>query len=370
VQIGVITNPNSKKNKDRHLRREVLQQIVGPSGMVRRTDTLSELKPVLREFLRRDLKYWVSDGGDGTLHHLVNCGIEVLQEDEFRHRRGRLPVAVPTNGGTIDFVAINAGIRGKGEGILSELKDSLERGEPPDEVEVESLVMEAEEETPTGIKHIRRVGFAMAAGGIGQRFFALYYADPFPTPMTIMRILAKGLASSAVALTPLRRIPGMPPALYGYADHLFKPTQARITVDGKTLPWNRWTGVHISSLEINLGNVLRFFPLARQPGKLHVMAGEPTPLEIIRNIPRMHLGLAMQARRLHDKAGETVEMEATSDELLCPVVDGEIYQNIKRMTVSIGPLIRVPYVRAEEIPVRSAHTERWSEWTDKRRRSP
>ncbi len=111
MQIGVITNPNSRKNKSQQDRAARLQGIVGDRGVVRSTDTVDEIKPILRDFLRRRARYWVADGGDGAMHWMLRKGFEVLEEDEFRHGY-ELPMTVPTNGGTIDLVAQNVGIEG------------------------------------------------------------------------------------------------------------------------------------------------------------------------------------------------------------------------------------------------------------------
>ncbi len=46
----------------------------------------------------------------------------------------------------------------------------------------------------------RTYGFASAAGGIGQRFYAKYYEAEDPNPRTIVNVFAKALASSPFAL--------------------------------------------------------------------------------------------------------------------------------------------------------------------------
>jgi hypothetical protein len=89
MQIGVITNPNSRKNKGKPDRAARLQSIVGAMGEVHETRTLESIKPVLREFLRKRARYWVADGGDGALHWMLRMGMEVLQEDEFAGRGSR-----------------------------------------------------------------------------------------------------------------------------------------------------------------------------------------------------------------------------------------------------------------------------------------
>src|SRR5438045_9402394 len=109
MEIGVITNPNSRKNRNRPDRAERLQRIVGDLGEVHETRSLESIKPVLREFLRKRARYWVADGGDGALHWMLRMGMEVLQEEEFAGKVASMPLTMPTNGGTIDFIPKNVG---------------------------------------------------------------------------------------------------------------------------------------------------------------------------------------------------------------------------------------------------------------------
>src|SRR3954463_14950133 len=139
MQIGVITNPNSRKNRNRPDRADRLRRIVGSLGEVHQTSSVDSIKPVLREFLRKRARYWVADGGDGALHWMLRMGMEVLQEDEFADQSVRLPMTLPTKGGTIDFVANNVGIEGNAEGILATLRNRLERGAKIEDTEVDSM---------------------------------------------------------------------------------------------------------------------------------------------------------------------------------------------------------------------------------------
>src|SRR5256885_10404703 len=226
MEIGVITNPNSRKNRNRPDRADRLRRIVGDLGEVHSTSSVESIKPVLREFLRKRAGYWVADGGDGALHWMLRMGMEVLQEDEFIGQSsigsGALPVTLPTKGGTIDFVANNVGIEGDAEGILAMLRRHVEQGATIEETEVDSMVID-------GIQHVdgkdvpfRTYGFASAAGGVGQRFYSKYYAEKDPNPRTIMKVVANTVASTPIALSPLSRLP------FGqyrtYAKDIFAPT--------------------------------------------------------------------------------------------------------------------------------------------------
>lgn len=344
MDIGVITNPNSRKNKNRPDRAERLRRIVGERGEVCETRSLDSIKPVLREFLRKRARYWVADGGDGALHWMVRMGMEVLQEEEFVGQSLRLPLTMPTKGGTIDFVANNVGIEGNAESLLTTLRQSLERGQAIEETEVDSMVVDGIQLVDGQERELRTYGFASAAGGIGQRFYSKYYAEADPNPRTILKVVANTLVSMPVALSFLHKLPlGQ---LSTYARDMFAPTRCTVTVDGMRLPGDEFTGVHIASMSINLGNVLRFFGKADQPGLMNAIVGTPTPWGVVRNLPRMARGHEMVGPDILDRPCRELTMEAVGDELLAPIIDGEYYRNVKKMTFRVGPRVRIPKVVA------------------------
>ncbi len=333
MEIGVITNPNSRKNRNRPDRAERLQRIVGSMGEVHQTESIDSIKPVLRDFLRKRARYWVADGGDGALHWMLRMGMEVLQEEEFVGQAVTLPMTLPTKGGTIDFVANNVGITGDAEGILGMLRTSVERGAAIEETEVDSMVIDGLQIVDGAEVPFRTYGFASAAGGIGQRFFSKYYEHEDPNPRTIVKVVANTVASAAIRTQ--------------YAREMFQPTACKVTIDGMRLPGDKFTGVHLASMSINLGNVLRFFGKADQPGLMNAIVGTPSPWAIIRNIPRMARGEEMRGRDVLDRPCREMMVEAT-DGLLAPIIDGEIYRNVKRLEYHVGPRVRIPKVVARK----------------------
>ncbi|HSD89550.1 MAG TPA: diacylglycerol kinase family protein [Kofleriaceae bacterium] len=344
MEIGVITNPNSRKNRNRPERVERLQRIVGRMGEVHQTSSVDSIKPVLRDFLRKRARYWVADGGDGALHWMLRMGMEVLQEDEFAEESVTLPVTLPTKGGTIDFVANNVGIEGDAEGILATLRRHLEHGATIEETEVDSMVIDGIQLIDGKEVSFRTYGFASAAGGVGQRFYSKYYAAKDPNPRTIVKVVANTVMSAPIALSPLARLPFG--HLRTYAKEVFAPTPCKVTLDGMVLPGNEFTGIHVASMSINLGNVLRFFGKADQPGLMNAIVGTPSPWAIIRNIPRMMGGQEMVGRNVLDRPCRTMILDTTGDELLEPIIDGEYYRNVKRLEFRVGPRVRIPKVVA------------------------
>jgi diacylglycerol kinase family enzyme len=345
MQIGVITNPNSRKNRGRPNRTQRLQQIVGQFGEVHQTPSPDDVKPVAREFLRQNTTFWVSDGGDGALHWMLRTAMAVLEEEEFAGKSVPLPMAIPTNGGTIDFVAKNVGIRGDAESILTTLRDTLAKERPLEVVEVDSMLVSGIQRVNGSEVPFKALGFASAAGGVGQRFFAKYYDKADPSAKDIVRVVATATASLPFSHTPLGYLPLVPNYLKRYGKEVFAPTHARVTVDGRELETTRCTGIHIASMSINLGNVLKFFGAADEPGKLGCIVGDPPPWMIIANIPRMYRGQSMVGANLYDGPCDEMTMEAVGDELLAPVIDGEYYRNVVKVTFRIGPRVRIPRIR-------------------------
>jgi diacylglycerol kinase family enzyme len=342
MDIGVITNPRSRKNRGRPNRAAELQRILGDCGEVHATRDVDSIKPVLRDFLRRRARYWVADGGDGALHQMVRAGLELLEEEEFEGVT--LPLTVPTNGGTIDYVAHNVGIVGRAEEIIAALRGAVETGQSIEEVEVDSMLIEGVEATERGDEPFRTYGFASAVAGIGQRFYDKYYADADPNPRTILKVVGTTIASMPISLSPLRALPGIPGHLRDYARDMFKPARCRVTLDGMILPHDDYAGVHIASMSINHGGVFRLFGRADEPGLMHALVGSTTPLGIVANLPRMHLGMQLRGKNLVDRACREMTVEATGDELLAPIVDGEYYRQLRKLSFRVGPRLRIPKV--------------------------
>lgn len=319
-RIAVVLNPHSRKNRGRD-RTARLREIVGAQGEVCVTRATEELTPLLGRILDPALACLVSDGGDGALHWALNAALPIVEE-----RRTTLPIVLPTNGGTIDFVARKAGVRGRAETLIARLIRAAERGPLPT-VDLDSMEIRG---THVGGTPFRRIGFASAIGGIGQRFFDQYYQDPEPGAGTIVKVVAATVGSLAVR--------------GAHAREMFRPQRARVRIDGREVRATEHGAIHAGAFDVDLGGVFRVFPLAREPGALHFQAGAIGPLEIVANIPNLVRGAAIVSRALEDVRGEVMEVEAIGDEPLRPVIDGEIYEGLRRLEVRRGPTIRVAKV--------------------------
>jgi diacylglycerol kinase family enzyme len=343
--IGVITNPNSKKNRRKHNRVAELQAIVGKYGVVRQTASTDEIGPVIGEFVERGVDFWVSDGGDGALFWMLNKAHEQIGDDAHT-LPSHLRYALPTNGGTIDYVARRAGVRGKAEDILKKLVSTYRSGGTFSESIVPSLLFTGVQELPGGrARSFERIGFATAIAGVGNRFFHKYYQARIPGPKVIVEVISKTATSFLLGQVPVLR-ERLPSSWLEYGEDVLRTMPARVTVDGKALPMTEFTTIAVGAFKINLGGVLKMFPWAGK-GKIHLTAGCPDTWDIIANLPRMATGRRLNAKDLYDAPGTEMVVEATTRELLRPNIDGEFVENVRLLTVRPGPKFRIPRIDAK-----------------------
>lgn len=332
--IHVILNPNARKNRtDVRARVSLLQRIVGSMGKVHCTSTLADLSDTLEAIHPTRHDYVVCDGGDGSLHWAVNTLVQLMGGDEHR-----LPIFVPARAGTIDFVATKAGIFSTPTRVVRDLTQTLRRGGRPPITELDTLRIEGIEQSPTGTRSFSRVGFALAAGGVGARFFDRYYEERVRGRRAIAKILGRAVGAH---LWQHARLPVSKDFLH-YGHDLFRPTRARVTIDGHELPITEHGALHAGSIDVNFRGLLRVFPLAKQSGVLHFQAGAILPGELIRSLPRLYRGIPLSSAGLTELGGREMTIVPLDGETLNPIIDGERFEHLERLSVRSGPRVRIP----------------------------
>jgi len=333
--IGVLTNPNSGKNRRNPDRLLDLERAVAGHGVVRQTQSLDELADVVREFGELGCRYWVVDGGDGTLHWLLSTAQQVAAESE-----SPWPMVIPGNGGSIDFVAHKAGIRGQAPDIVRALVEALERGEALSNVELDTLHITGESRDES----FERIGFASAIGGVAQRFFDKLYQRDRIDPIGIVDVLAKASVGGVAGSTPRPIRERLVPSLQQYADDIFEPTRARVEVDGQALDFDTFSSLQVGSIDINLGGVVRTFRHAAEPGVLHAQALSSSRLGVVANLPNIVLGTPIWGRDVFDGPARELRAEAVNGSTLDPVIDGELCFGLQSLRIRQGPRLRIPSV--------------------------
>lgn len=337
--IGVVFNPNSKKNLSDPIRFDRLQQLLGAEGEVRRTRHVDDIAAVVHDMLDRKVPYWVADGGDGAFHWLVNVADQVVRERDLGEK---IPPILPTNSGTIDFMGRKAGVVGNAESLLTELVALTRRGVEPERVPIDSLRLTgmhgAWSERPG--TPFERVGFATALAGIGQRFFDKFYANGRLNGAGVLETVARIISSASTRAAPLSLLP-LPTRMRSYGDSVFEQARLHVEIDGEPVQQDRFRIVNAGSIDINLAKLFRLFPFAAKPGVIHVQVGDPDLLDVIRQLPRMMAGHTLDFDGLIECPATTLKLTVRGEGSIDPVIDGELFYGLSDVTVEPGPAIEV-----------------------------
>lgn len=329
MYLGVIVNPLARKNRAApHERSANLRHIVGPWGEVQETASVEALRGTVERLYPR-VTHLVGDGGDGALHWLIN-EVERCEPDP-----DRWPTFVPSNGGSVNAVARKAHVRGRADAIVRALAAAAETDRPSPEVRLDTLRLDGE--TADGAS-FHRLCFGLAAGGVGNRFYDKYYANPDHSRTAVARTIARTFGDYLTTkVAPGRR------SRSGYSSHLFTPSRARVVIDGEEVPTRTHRLLHAGAIDLRIGGPFRLFPKASAPGALQFQAGDLRPSKIVVQLPaaltngRLHGGL------VRDVNGREMLIEAEG-EPLSPIIDGERFGGIVRLAVRAGPGIRIAQV--------------------------
>ncbi|BBU23378.1 diacylglycerol kinase family protein [Mycobacterium xenopi] len=337
MYLGIVVNPKARKNLAAPGDRSAaLRRIVGAWGEVHETASVEDLRNTVQQLCPR-VTHLVGDGGDGSLHWLIN---EVRQCDADPQH---WPTFVPTNHGSVNAVARKARVRGKADAIVRALVVAAESDRPPPEVCLDMLELDGE--TADGAP-FHRLCFGLAAGGVGNRFYDKYYANPDHGRAAVARVIGRMFGdyiTSKVAPGRLHRS--------DWASHLFAPTHARVVIDGEEVPTRAHRLLHAGAIDLRIGGPFRLFPKACEPGALQFQAGELRPSLIVVQLPAALTRGTVRGRRVRDVNGQEMTIEA-EDEPLSPIIDGERFDGIVKLVARAGPRIRIARVAASTGAVR------------------
>jgi hypothetical protein len=342
--LGIITNPNSRKNRLNPGRYDDMRATVGTLGQVRRTQHTGAIAEVVRDFLDLGIPYWVADGGDGAFHWLVNVLVQVIEE---RGGRDPMPALMPTNAGTIDFLGRKAGVVGRADDLIRTLCRELREGRRPETLTLQTLDLRGVHGPDSDLpgRPFRKIGFAAALAGVSQRIFDKFYAMEDQGPSGLVKMVSKTLASAASQGPVLRHLP-LPVTFRHYADSVFERQKVSVWIDGQLQPFDTVRDLSMGSIDLNLANVFRLFPYANEPGRMHVQCGDPGPLDVLKNLPQMATGKPLRIAGYYQGPASHVRAVARDGGSIDPVIDGELYWGLSEAEVQLGPSVRVVRLKA------------------------
>ena len=340
--LGVIVNPNSKRNRKRKNFRAELEAALEGKGIVIETPNVDAIPAALAELRDAGAMYWLADGGDGALHWMINKACGAFGADWVADN----VVFIPSNGGTINYVAKAIKLKGRSLKVAGRLVELLESGGTPPVVEVPCLKMRLE--SGAGRRASTVYGFGNAFGGYGANFYGPFYdGDAGRGPLRIMAISASGFAAAAGRTAfsgPFRRLK---PKFIERAEYDYlRPVVGGALLDGEPVrdrhgePLRELTVVQCSSIPLNLA-VFRVFPEAKD-AVMHAQVGDVTPLRMAWCMPGLMTGRSVNGIVPDAYDGPASTLSVWSDgEGMIPILDGEVYEDVYRADVVAGPSFKM-----------------------------
>lgn len=303
--IGVVVNPRASGNRGRPDTAARLAAVVGGDGEVVETENLDALDRALHNFHERGFDVVAVSGGDGSLCHTISRSVGIWGEDH-------LPPFVALRGGTINNVSRTVGGPVRPESFLGKVMSGYRARRP-------LVTMDRPLLRVNGTIYGSIVG-----AGLITHFLEEYYEGPNPGPVSAAGLLLRCGLSWLGGGEFLRRIV---PTLNGTAE-----------CDGEALPWTEYTLVVASSVKhIGLG-LTPFYLSGRKQGFFHVLAGPPTPGQLLSRLPRFRRGFPAGLDTLYDNMARRFRIEFAEPQSF--TVDGELFPSVHVLEIEAGPAVR------------------------------
>jgi diacylglycerol kinase (ATP) len=306
--IGIVNNPQSRRNRRLPHTADRLRQLVDGEGEVVDASTHDELARALDRFAARDIDVLAVNGGDGTGHVVLSA---------VATRWKALPRVLLLRGGAMNTVAHGNRVRGAPEAILQRHLERRRTGAPSRTVQRDLLRVEGPGVSP-------RLGFIFGTGAVVQ-FLDAYYRTGRPSPTTAGLLLVRGIASAL--------------ARGRFAARLAAREPLRAFVDGDDWPDDRFLGIIAATVpEIGFG----FRPFARcdeQPGFFHAIGVTGPITQVVARLPAIYLGRPWKRPVAVDAVARDLRLEAAGP--IRFTIDGDLYAAEGEVRVTTGPPVEL-----------------------------
>jgi len=294
VDVGVIINPNSKKNR---LMQEnpldVYNKISNGFADVRLTKNVDEIEAVLDDFHKNGIKYLCLSGGDGTLHHAIT---------RYVHKYGleNVPPVLILKGGTMDNVSRSFDLNGVGPDIFKRFLNALQNSE--------EIKLSRRDMMKVDDKYCFLFGIGLVANFLDEA-----YSGKEKGLVQNLKVIGKALKEWVV-----------PPARGG----MLAAIKTDVLVDGEKLSFSEISALLSGTVEqIGMG----FSPLSRgneKIGTFHSIISGISLGKLFANILKLKNGEKIKSDVHYDDIMKKIEL--ISDEKYRYTLDGDMYENTKK----------------------------------------
>lgn len=309
-KIGIIVNPNSRKNQRNNLNSIKKFSIIGGDYVdVRATKDIDELKSVILTFKDREYEYIGISGGDGTIHKVITEIINI-------YKPSPIPPILLLSDGTMNNIASSIGLNRRSTQILESFISRISNNYSVRIIQRDTVKIE------------NNYGFLFGFGVV-TNFLKEVYEGGGNKGM-VSNIRAIGITFGDVFTSMMNR-----------SDEelaLLNNMEASINIDGYKVPLKKINTVLGGTVQ-NIG--MGFSTLYRAndiPGKFHVIINAMSPVELVMEINKIRFGQRIESPYNYD---ETVsEMIVESDGFIEYTMDGDLYKTENQLIIESGEPIK------------------------------
>ncbi|MDP8254951.1 MAG: hypothetical protein P9M14_04320 [Candidatus Alcyoniella australis] len=314
MRVRILINANAKAVRYGRIPIELFNRYLSDRVSLRITEAVDQIDDAINECWESDQQVVLLATGDGGLHRFLSSFVKVYGQ---RHLEGGalkpLPVFATLRTGTANLITGLLGVKGKPIIAMQRLFDRL--------YEVRStadlpLIKQKLLAVSDGIQE--RFGF-IAGTGLLYNFFLEYYQGTRHSLLKFFKIFSRMLLSLFTGT--------------GYLNRLLTSMEARLQLDERRSRLSQWKMMAVSTVETRVV-FFRAFKLDRLAEKVHVKAGNPSRLAIMRNLPNLLLNRSLKGRELLDQLARRVHYERETE--FGYTIDGELY-NACSLTLQAGP---------------------------------
>ncbi|NUM37123.1 MAG: hypothetical protein HUU50_21480 [Candidatus Brocadiae bacterium] len=306
-KVGIIFNPYAGSNKFYAQERKAnLQKILGNSGILRETKSVEDLSSIAEEFCRENIDILGISGGDGTNQCVLTKFCQVYKEQDKD-----LPMIALLRGGTMNLLETSLKMQGTPEQRLQKLISCLEQGKLPYMFH-------------TLLKVNSKFGFIFGNGLIAN-FMQEYYKGGDAGWKKAATLFFKSCWSIVSGTS--------------FFSKLWKPIEASVQIGEKLLPETKFMAL-MAATEKECGLGFKPFYRAREEqGKLHFLAMNLKPFDLLKNLHNIRRGKKIQNASLYDIVTDKVIIDTFHPYYY--TLDGEMLNSTKHLEVSCGPTVKV-----------------------------
>ncbi|MGQ9629182.1 MAG: diacylglycerol/lipid kinase family protein [bacterium] len=317
--IGVITNPNSGKNRVVS-RERAIRAVLGDRALYWKTSSVEEIPRTIEDAIGEGVEIICVNGGDGAYQKVLSALIPLCQRESVE-----LPLIVPLRGGTMNVLPNNLGFK---SGIAKTCRRLLNFLDLRSKTGKAKTIKRPTLKIYNRTDGILEYGY-LFANNLIYKGLSAYYAYGKPNLFEALR------AFIAIAVGGVFRSKR--------AREFFRLEEASLTVDGKQVPWDRHLAIIASTLT---RMIFGFRPFGVDPSndrQFRVFSISTGIGETLLNLPlivRSKGGIEILREKCLNTVASRIEVELSSGY----TIDGEIYNVDRPLKIEItpGPVIRFP----------------------------